>query len=102
MMLMLTGCGTDSALLGKAYGDQAKADLVDQAIAIGKAGIADARKRPSRPPECRTRFRSGAVAGDGYDVIGLKADRALGRANDRIAWCADLWDQYDAARELQP
>lgn len=102
MMLMLTACGTDSALMDKAYGDKARADLVADAIALGKSGIADARKRPRLPPECRTRFRSGAAAGDGYDVIGLKADRALGRANDRLAWCVALSDEYDAAREALP
>jgi len=89
-------------VLGKAYGEKAKADLVDDAIAIGKAETAEARRVPKLPPECRTRFRSGAVVGDGYDVIGKKADIALGRANDRLAYCVALSDRYVAAREPQP
>lgn len=101
-MLILAACGTNSAALGKAYGEKAKADLVDDAIAIGRAETAEARKVPRLPPECRVRFRSGAVAGDGYDVIGKKTDIALGRANDRLAWCVALSDGYSAAREPLP
>lgn len=100
MMLILAGCKTTDP--GDAFAEKAKADQVGEAIAIGKAEIAEARKRPRMPPECRVQFRIGGVKGDGYDVIGKKADLALGRANKRLAHCVALADQFVAAGEPLP
>lgn len=100
MMLILAGCTTTE--LGDAYAEKAKADQVGEAIRVAKAEIAEARKGERLPKECRVRFGIGAVKGDGLDVVGKKADRALGRANDRLAHCVALSDRYVAAGEPSP
>lgn len=89
MAAFLAACTTDSAgRLGRAAATSAKAGLTEQAIAAG-------RQTAALPADCRLRERSGVQAGDRLDIALVKTDRALGRANDRVARCA-AW--HDAGR----
>ncbi|KZM49889.1 hypothetical protein OA90_13500 [Labrenzia sp. OB1] len=49
---------------------------------------------PDLPSDCRKRERSGVYLGDPLDLALIKTDQALGRANSRIARCADWHDTY--------
>lgn len=73
-----------------AAADAARADLVDQALAVE-----DRVDLPPQPAGCGEPERSGVRAGDRLDAALLKTDRALTRANDKGATCA-RW--YDALR----
>ena len=82
----MAACGTDSAArLGRAAEAGAKAGLVDQALGAGRAA-------DPLPADCRIRERSGVVAGERLDIALIRTDRALGRANDRVARCAAWHD----------
>lgn len=67
--------------------------MVDTAIAEG-------RKLPERPADCRRKEYSGVAEGERLDVAWLKAERALGRANARVERCA-AWDD-DFRKGLEP
>jgi hypothetical protein len=94
-VLCLTGCASSGAgrLVDQASTAEARANVVD-------AAISEARKLPERPADCRRTEQSGTAEGDRLDVAWLKAERALGRANARIARCA-AWDD-DFRRGLAP
>lgn len=100
MMLTLAACGTTR--LADAYGDKARADQVGTALGVADDALADARRGWRMPKECEARFRIGAQPGDGYDVVGKKADLALGRANARLAHCTALANRQASAWEKRP
>ena len=95
MLLTLAACTTTKAgrQLQGAYGDQAKADIVDDALGVADREVKAARDYPALPAECGKRERIGAVDGDRFDVIGKKADLALGRANRKIQRCYRLSEE---------
>lgn len=78
---------------------QVNAAQIDTALAIARDEMAEQRRLKPLDPDCRVQERSGAVVGDGYDVIALKSDSALTAANARIARCARSYDRERAARE---
>ena len=68
--------------------------LIEQAKAL--------RALPAGPAECGKTVRSGVVSGDRLDVIALKQDAALTKANARIVNCAAFWTKIKASREETP
>ncbi|UES51170.1 hypothetical protein GFK88_17060 [Roseibium aggregatum] len=69
----------------------------DRAISAGArigAAAAQSQTDPPLPEDCRKRERSGVVLGDPLDVALIKTDQALGRANSRVARCANWHDTY--------
>lgn len=84
MALWLTGCASLADRMGKARQDEARADLVGEAL--------DVAALPELPADCRRREASGVRVGDRLDVALLKSERALGRANDRVVRCAGFYD----------
>lgn len=97
----LTACTTDKAALGKAYGDKARAGVVGEALTEADRAVAQARRMPDYPSECRRHHHSGVRLGDKLGVANKKADIALGNANTQIDACAGWYDERKAARELQ-
>ncbi|MER9545595.1 hypothetical protein NKI72_26680 [Mesorhizobium sp. M0437] len=95
----MTACTTDKAALGKAYADKAKASVVVEALTQADRAVAEARRMPDYPSECRRHHRSGVKLGDKLGVANKKADIALGNANDQIDGCAGWYDERKAARE---
>lgn len=83
--IFLSGCANSKAVLGAAAAEQARADVVGQAIAAG-------RDIPEQPADCRKQERHGIATGDRLDAATLKAVRALDRANARVARCASWHD----------
>jgi hypothetical protein len=65
-------------------------------LAGEKLGEAAAKSQPDPglPNDCRRRERSGVQFGDPLDVALLKTDQALGRANSRVARCANWHDTF--------
>lgn len=97
----LTSCGTNKQRLAEAFKTKAQAEedlktqeLIEQAKAL--------RALPSGPVECGIRVKTGVVAGDRLDVIALKQDAALTKANNRIVNCAAFWAKIKASREETP
>ena len=88
-----TGCDTVSERLAKAGGMKADASLVGQAL----ASQAD---WPDYPAACRRRETAGLVRSDTPDDAISKYDHALGRANDRAAWCARWYDETRHGRAM--
>lgn len=84
MAILLSACASASDRLGQARGEEARADLVDEALEVG--GL------PDLPADCRRREVSGVTVGDRLDVALLKSERALGRSNDRVTRCAAFYD----------
>ena len=89
-VVWLAGCADGKSVINAAVADKARADLVDQALAVE-----DRIDLPPQPAGCGDPERSGVQAGDRLDAALLKTDRALTRANDKGATCA-RW--YDALR----
>lgn len=96
----LTSCGTSKARINAAAVAKAQAEediktqeLIEQAKAL--------RQLPDAPAVCGIRVKTGVVAGDRLDVIALKQDAALTKANDRIVNCAAFWTKIKASREAQ-
>ena len=85
----LTGCANNQALLQQAAAQKANADVAGQAIA-------EAKKLPEKPADCRRKETSGVVLGDRLDVAYLKAERAIQRGNARIERCAAWDDEFRA------
>lgn len=79
--LFLSACQTDR--------DRAK----QAGARLGEAAALSAPD-PDLPKDCRKRERSGVQLGEPIDVALLKTDQALGRANSRVARCADWHDTY--------
>lgn len=91
MTLFSTGCATDlQARLERAEREQARADLVDEALQQAPL--------PDWPADCRKREASGVAKGDRLDVALLKSERALGRANARVDRCAGFYDDVREGR----
>lgn len=91
ILLCLTGCASDRAILGAAYADKAKAGTTGAAIEAG-------REIPDIPADCRRQEASGIALGDRLDVAVVKSDRARQRANARVTRCAQWHDEYRAGR----
>ncbi|MFB9340587.1 hypothetical protein ACFFTN_01545 [Aminobacter aganoensis] len=84
--LSLTGCAT---------GDRARLSAAKQAEATAQAtrnALQEAAKVPDKPADCRSTERSGVKLNDRLDIALVKTDRALSRANARIARCW-AWDE---------
>jgi len=79
--LFLSACQTD----------RERAKLAGERLG---AVAAKQQPEPSLPSDCRRRERSGVQLEDPLDLALLKTDQALGRANDRVARCADWHDNY--------
>ncbi len=62
---------------------------------------AQLREIPALHADCRKAERSGVVKGDRLDAALVKTDGALGRANQRVARCAGLYDALKVSREGQ-
>lgn len=84
MTLSLTGCEHLSERLAAAKSEEARADVVDLALAVHSI--------PDLPADCRKKEASGIKTGDRMDVALLKSERALGRANARVERCAEFYD----------
>lgn len=84
MAILLSACASAGDRLGAARGELARADLVDDALAVGAL--------PDLPADCRRREVSGIKIGDRLDVALLKSERALGSANARVGRCAGFYD----------
>lgn len=98
-LIFSTGCATDRAMrLADARAEQAQAGLVEQAAGIAEAERAGSRDLATLPEDCRRRERSGVSEGERLDAALLRTDAALGRANARIARCADWHEHYRAGR----
>lgn len=97
--LSLTGCGHDRAALGDALKVKNDAAAAEEARHEADRLIAQARRMPELPPECRTEHRSGAKDSDGYKLIAKKTDNALYAANRQIRGCAVWYDETRQARE---
>ncbi|MER9768852.1 hypothetical protein NKJ09_22630 [Mesorhizobium sp. M0189] len=95
----LTGCATNRALLGQAYGDKAKANVAKEAVTAAEKIVQEARRMPAYPAECRKQWRSGVGLGDRFDTAAKKTDNALGGANKQIANCTAWYDRTRKARE---
>lgn len=80
-----TGCANKQALLGDAFATEERANIAEEAIAEGK-------KLPDQPPDCRRKEKSGIVLGDRLDAATIKAERALRRANARSGRCSAWYD----------
>lgn len=85
--------------LNEATRAKVNADQVDNALAVARAELIEQRRMPSLDPDCRVQERSGAVVGDGFDVIAMKSDKALTAANARIDRCFRNQDANRVARE---
>lgn len=83
--ILLSACASAGDRLGRARGEEARADLVDDALGVSAL--------PDLPADCRHREASGVKVGDRLDVALLKSERALGRSNDRVMRCAGFYDQ---------
>lgn len=89
MTIFLTACVDRNAQrLAEARAEQARADLVDEALAVAEL--------PELPADCRRREASGVEEGDRLDVALLKAERAIGRGNARVSRCAAWHDDLRA------
>lgn len=98
-VMFSTACATDrAARLAGAHAEIARAGLVEDAVAIAEAERAEAREIADLPEDCRRRERSGVSEGERLDAALLRTDAALGRANARIARCADWHEHYRAGR----
>ena len=84
MAISLSACVSAGERLGQARSDEARADLVDEALGVAAL--------PDLPADCRLREASGVKVGDRLDVAVLKSERALGRSNDRVTRCAGFYD----------
>jgi len=62
-------------------------------LAARKTGLTAATSHlPDYPENCRKRERSGVRPGEPLDVALLRTDKALGRANARVARCGRWYD----------
>lgn len=89
----LAGCETSSDLLAKAGAVKADASMVGQAIA-SQAVL------PEYPMMCREREHAGIRRGESKDDVITRYDHALGRANDKLAFCAGWYDETRHGRAL--
>jgi hypothetical protein len=93
----LSGCATaDETRLYRAVA------AAEQAKALPRA-VAQARKLPPYPPQCRQKERSGVSAADTLAAALIKTDGALSRANEKLGACAQWYGRLaqsvvDAAR----
>lgn len=87
--------------MGKAYADKARAGVVGDALTEGDLAVAEARRMPDYPRDCRRHHFSGVKLGDKLGVANKKADLALGDANKQTDACAAWYDRTKAAREPQ-
>lgn len=95
----MSACATNKELFDRAYVEKAKADAVKTALAEAEKRVQEARRMPVWPPECRLHHYSGILLDDGMYVSNVKADSALGDANDQTDECSALYDKWRAARE---
>jgi len=97
----LAGCTTNKAQRQVEASAAAKATASTAPVALQAADavIAEARRMPDLPSECRRIWHSGILKGDRLDVANIKADQALGGANNQIRWCAGWYDRTRTARE---
>lgn len=93
MMVFGGGCATDKGRIAAAGAAQADASLVGQAIR-------SQAELPEFPAECRVREKAGLLRQDSQDDAISKYDHALGRANDRLTWCANWYDETRHGRAL--
>jgi hypothetical protein len=93
MAILLSACASAGDRLGRARGEEARADLVDEALGVAAL--------PDLPADCRRREASGVKVGDRLDVALLKSERALGRANDRVTRCAGFYDEVRGRRHAE-
>lgn len=89
----LTGCETSSNRIAQAGAEKADASMVGQAIA-SQASL------PEFPALCRERERAGISKGESKDDVITRYDHALGRANDKLAYCAGWYDETRRGRAL--
>ncbi|SDA39305.1 hypothetical protein [Mesorhizobium qingshengii] len=85
--------------MDKAYADKAKAGVVGEALTEADRAVAEARRMPDFPGDCRRHHFSGVKLGDKLGVANKKADLALGDANKQTDACAAWYDGTKAARE---
>ncbi|RWE37473.1 hypothetical protein [Mesorhizobium sp.] len=79
--------------------EKAKADAVKTALAEAEKRVQEARRMPPWPPECKRHHYSGILLDDGIYVSNVKADTALGDANEQTDACTALYNGWRAARE---
>lgn len=96
MGMFLISCATaDQERLNQAARTTAEAGQVETAIA-------QTTQLPSQPDDCDNMERSGVTDGDRLDVALVKTDRALSRANSRVARCAAWYEDLRRSRQQQP
>jgi hypothetical protein len=92
--VFLTGCATSD------LDRLTSAKVTEAQIANVEAMIAEARRVPDYPADCRKLERSGVRPGDRLDVAVLKGDQAIGRGNARAQRCAAWYDALRKARGM--
>lgn len=92
-MISGTGCATVSERVAAAGAQKVDASLVGQALAA-QADL------PEYPETCRRREKAGLLRTDTPDDVISKYDHALGRANDKLAYCAGWYDETRHGRVL--
>lgn len=96
MGTFLISCATaDQERLNQAARTTAEAGQVESAIE-------QTTQLPPQPNDCENMERSGVTNGDRLDVALVKTDRALSRANSRVARCAAWYDDLKQSREQHP
>lgn len=98
---LCASCATNKDRVNEAYVQKAVAEdagktqeLIEQAKAL--------RVLPDAPAECALRVRSSVAIGDRMDVVALKLDSALSKANNRIVACNEFWSKIKASRLETP
>jgi len=95
MALLLASCADGRFIL--AVQDEAKADLVDQALAVQPVITL-----PNLPADCRKREHSGVTEGMRLDEALLRTDSGLAGANARVGRCANWYDGTKHAYDTLP
>ncbi len=88
-LAFLSACETDRARI--ANSEQAKVER----DAIHRVAKSAARQQPlpEQPTDCRKRQLAGVIGKDKADVVIIKYDRALGRANERVSRCSNWFER---------
>ena len=93
ILISLAGCAPARERFIQSERERARAEQVDNALAVAKEAQAIGRILPEYPDLCRREHRSGVSRGDRLDAALVKTDRALFRANGQIRECATWYDE---------